>query len=306
MRKAFVAVLAVGLASCTRADKGPVLTSSAGQPSYALGYADELDGSWRAMGEGQDQERRLTAGFAARVDELKKPDWDVVRAVVDASDAAGSSAGFAGAHGRVDSVREFWGDEKTSVDAKVAGGAQYALKQASCASGCPSLDVGGPAAYALNEALDHDLQKRLRASNDAFLIIERQRTALGPANAAALEKLADDVAQASFVVHVALVVERDRLRKLLADKGSVLTTLDRFVQDERTYQVQPGRSDADKKASDQRVNDATKSKSQIAAAAAQADAASSGADQVIAGVTKDYDDALKALRDRIDMKKKAG
>lgn len=291
------------LAACAREDKGPVLASSAGQPTYALSYVDELAGSVRAVGDAQDQEHKLAANFPARVDELKKPDWDLVRAVVDRSDAAGKSADFFDAHGEVDAVRTFWTDEKSTVDGKVAGSAQYVVKQASCTSGCPSLDVAGPAVFALNESMEKEIVKRLHASNDAFLLIEREHTGLGPQNTAALEKLADEVAQASYLVHVDIVVHRERLKRMISDASDVKTTLEHFVQDEQAYRAQPGRTEADKKASDERVAQAIKTESQIDGAIAQAQAAEKGSDEAIAAATKDYDDALKGLRDKIDQKK---
>jgi hypothetical protein len=303
MRSTLLVGIGLSLAACTRTDKGPVLASSAGEPAYALGYSDELGVSVGAFSDAPQQEQKLTSGFAARIDALKKPNWDLVRAVVDESDATGKSADFFDAHGEVDGVRTFWLAEKATLDARVAGGAQYPLKDAPCASDCSNLDVGGAAAYALNEAMDKQVQRRLRASNNAYVLIERQRAALGPQNAVALEKLADDVAEASYVTHVGLVVYRQRLERLLADKSAVQATLDHFVQDEKSYQAQPGRTDAEKKASDQRVAEAGKSRSEIDAAATQGEAALKSADQTVAAATKDYDDALKALRDRIAQKK---
>ncbi len=306
MRVPVLFVTAVLLAACAPPPQGPVLVSSAGQPVYALRYADELGAAARAIGEAQDQEHKLAAGFGAHLDDLKKPDWDLVRAVVDEADTSGKSADFAGTQGEVDSVHGFWGDAKGAVDAKVAGSAQYALKQATCASDCTNLDVGGPAVSALNESMDKELQKRLRASNDACLLLERNRTALGPQNAAALEKLADDVAHASYLVHVELVVARERVTRLLADRGAVQTTLDRFMQDEKAYQSQPGRTDAEKKASDARIIEAGRRKADADAAAVQAQAAAKGGETSSVAATKDYDDALEALRDKIDRKKKGG
>jgi hypothetical protein len=158
-------------------------------------------------------------------------------------------------------------------------------------------------AYALNDSIDKELQKRLRASNGGFIEIERNRTALGPQNAAALEKLADDVSQASYLVHVELVVQRGRVRRLLADKKEALATLDRFMQDEKAQQTQPGRSDADKKASDDRIIAAGKSKADIDVAATQAEPVAKSIDATIDSTTKDYEQALKALRDKIEGKK---
>jgi|HubBroStandDraft_1064217.scaffolds.fasta_scaffold00886_9 hypothetical protein len=304
MRFAFLLGVGLALAGCSHNDQGPVLASSAGEPAYALGYADELGASVTASSDGPQQEQKLTSGFGARIDALKKPDWDLVRAVVDQSDATGKSADFFDAHGEVDGVRTFWQAEKATIDARVAGGAQYPLKDAPCTSDCTNLDVGGAAAYALNEAMDKQIQKRLRASNNAYVLIDRQRAALGTQNATALEKLADDVAEASYITHVGLVVSRQRLERLLADKSAVQATLDHFVQDEKSYQAQPGRTDAEKKACDQRIAEASKGKLEIDAAATQAEAALKSADQTIAATARDYDDALKTLRDKIDQKKK--
>jgi hypothetical protein len=303
MRLAALLGTGLALAACSRPPAGPVLASSADKPVYALQYADELGASAKAMADAPDQEHKLAAGFGAHVDELKKPDWDLVRAVVDESDSAGGSADFFDAHGEMEAVRKFWADEKSGLDVKVAGGAQYAFKQAACTSDCTNVDVGGPAAYALNEAMEKVLVKRLQKRSEAQLLIERQRAALGAQNAGALEKLADDVAEASYIVHVAMVVQRERLKRLLADKSGVEATLDRYAQDEKAYQAQPGRSETEKKASELRIAEANKSKAQIDGAVAQAQAAATGSDQAVLNATKDYNDSLKALRDKIAQKK---
>ncbi len=290
------------LAACTSSSgKGPTLVPSASQPSYALRYGDELSASTKAIGQAQADEKSIASGFAGRVDELKKPDWDLVLAVIDESDAAGKSADFADAHGEVDAVRTFWSREKDSITSKVAGNAQYTIKQA---PNCTNVDVGGSVQYALNDSVEKALQKRLRASNNAFVLIDRNKASLGPANVASLEKLADDIAQASYVVHVELVLEGERLRRLLSDRGSIAATLDRYVQDEKAFQAQSGRSDADKKASDDRIIGAGKAKASADLAASQAEPVAKDLDPTIDTATKDYDAALKALRDKIADKKR--
>jgi hypothetical protein len=306
MRVAAMVILGLLIAGCYSSQSGPVLGPSGGQPAYALRYPDALTDSVKAIGDGQDQERKLSASFGAQVDELKKPDWDLVRSVVDESDVAGKTTDFADAHGEVDAVRTFWGDEKGTVDAKVAAGSQYAVKQSTCAADCTNLDVSGQAVHALNESMDKELQKRLRAHNDAFVLIERQRSTLGVQNTAVLEKLADEVAQASYIVHVDLVVHAGRVNRLLADTGDVKSTLDRFIADEQAYQARPGRAEADKKASDERIALANKSKAAIDSAVTQAQAAAKSSDDQIAAASKDYENALDALRAKIDQKKKSG
>jgi hypothetical protein len=300
MRPALLVVCVPVVAACAPSSRnGPVLASSGDQAAYAFHYADELNASIKAVVDGQAQEKMLAAGFGARLDALKKPDWDLVQAVVVESDIAGKSADFAATHGEVDSVRTFWSDEKDTITSKTAGNAQYALKQTSCTD----TDVAGAVGYALNDSMDKQLQKRLRESNTAHILVERSKIALGPQDASALEKLADDVSQASYLVHVELVAERERMRTLLAERGKAAATLDRFMQDEQAYQAQAGRTDAEKKASGERIIAAGKTKADNDAAAAQAEPLSKSADQSIQAATSDYEQQVKVLRDQIAQKR---
>jgi hypothetical protein len=289
------------LAACSSsAGKGPVLASSAGQASYAMHYGDELAATTKAFGDAQTQEKTLSSGFAARIDELKKPDWDKVDLVLQDSDQAGKSADFAAAHGDADTVRSFWDSEKDAIHGRVVGSAQHTLKEANCTA-----DVAGGLVYAMNEGMNKQLQKRLRARNEAFTVLERYKGSLGPENVARLEKLADDVSQASYDVHVLMVVQRERLRRMVDDRDAAKKTLDRYMQDETAFQAEAGRNEADKKASQDRITAANKSKAELEAAAAQAEAVSKQLDAAIDASTKDYEDALKALRAKVEAKRKA-
>jgi hypothetical protein len=182
----------------------------------------------------------------------------------------------------------------------VNGTAGQKLKEAGCTG-----EVGGTISWAMGEAVNKQLQKRLRSRNDAFVVIERYRTAIGPQNVSQLEKLADDVAEASYTVHVLMVQQRADLDRLVADKSDVKKTLDRYIKDETDFQAEPGRTADEKKASSDRVTAANKSKADIENAAPRAEAASKDAEKSIDAATKDYDDALKGLKARIDDKKKS-
>lgn len=300
------------LAVCACTQRPAAAPSSAGQPAYALHYASELTRATKTIDEEQARQKALVTNLAARIEELKKPKWEHVRAIVDDSDAVGRAADFAEGHEEVESVRSFWADEKEPITNRVAGNAQGLVQKAHCSSsGAPghggdsSLDIRGTVGFSLSESIDKQIQKRLRARNDAFLLIERYKTELGSQNVASLEKLADEIADASYVVHVELPAARDRLHRLIADKQAVGDTLIRYATEEKAAESEPGRTDADNKASEERIASANRSQTEVDGVAGQASASSKAIDERISRAEKDYDDALQAIRAKIDEKRKA-
>lgn len=122
--------LLVTIAGCSSAGKPPATAASAGSTAYAIGYADELSGATKAINDAQAKEKQLSAGFAAHVDELKKPDWDRVQTIIGHSDEAGKSTDFADAQGEAVAVKGFWDSEKNEITGRVNGNAQQEMKKA--------------------------------------------------------------------------------------------------------------------------------------------------------------------------------
>jgi hypothetical protein len=285
---------------CSSSGRAPALPSSSGQTAYAIGYSDELNSATKAIADAQAKEKQLSAGFAAHVDELKKPDWSKVDVIITESDDAGKSADFADAQTDATAIKSFWESDKNEITARVNGNAQHTLKEAGCTA-----DTAGPISYALNEAINKQLQKKLRSKNEAFVVLERYKTSLGAQNVASLEKLADEISEASYDVHVLMVNQRNRLERLVADKNDVKKTLDRFIEEETAFQAEPGRTEPEKKASQERVTAANKNKAELDKVASQAESVMKEMDKAIDASTKDYEDALKNLKTKVSEKKKA-
>lgn len=298
--RALLSLPLLALLACSSAGKPPSTPSSAGQTSYAVRYNEELVSATKSASDARARAKQLTNGFIAHVEQLKKPDWTKVETIVDDSDQAGKSADFADSQGETAAVKHFWEEEKNELAGRANGIVQAKLKESGCAA-----ETGGTVGYAMNEAITKQIQKKLRASNEAFVVIERYKVSLGPQNVTALEKLADDVSEASYDVHVAMVLQKNRLERLVADKGEVKKTLDRFIQEETAFQSEPGRTEPEKRASAERVTAANKSKAEIDGSAQQAEGMMKEMEKSIDAATKEYDDALKATKARIAERKKA-
>jgi hypothetical protein len=150
--------------------------------------------------------------------------------------------------------------------------------------------------------MDKALEKRLRAANDAHVLIDRYKTALGAPNEPAVKKLADDVALSSYLANVALVNDRLRVAGALQQQKAADDTLQRAIADERSFQQDKGRTDAERKASDDRIAQYQKSQQAIGGAVVSADVALKNIDDQIKQAQKDHDTALRALEDAIKSK----
>jgi regulator of protease activity HflC (stomatin/prohibitin superfamily) len=137
------------------------------------------------------------------------------------------------------------------------------------------------------------------------LIIDRERGPLTKDDVATLEKLADDVARASFLVNVDLTDRELRVRRLALEADNVKETIDHAIKDEKAYAAEEGRTDADKKASDARLKADEKARDTLADAVKKVKKADKdGAlDKLVTQLQGDYDAAMDALKKKLKGKK---
>ncbi len=220
--------------------------------------------------------------------------------VVNRADEAGRSAAYVDARHDFEDTRDFFTQEREEITRKVAGSAQYVIKKKE-SSQC-DVDVSGAVSSSLKDAVDKQLEKRLRAHNDAHLLIDRYRESMGKANAAALEKQADDISSASYSTFIRSIELKVRATRLLDEANQIKKTLDQSIADERAFQAEPGRKEGDKKASNERIAKMEDGKVRIEAAVPQLQALAKEIDQRSQAMNKEYADALEALKKAVAAK----
>ncbi len=261
---------AAALSGCSTQPK-PVFASSANESSYAEHYPASLLALRTEYAADEAHARETFAAFTNYPGALSAPDGQQVLAVVTRADAAGKSGSYAAGMSEQSSVTAFLNDEKETLNQKVGGAAAYAAKQKDCTA-----DVASPAVGALDHALDKAQEDRLRGHNEAERYIEDHQDALGKANLEKLQKQADDIALASYLVHVRVKELKLELARLVDESSAVKKTL--------------AQSDADAQAV---LTSSTASKG----AKATAQTRSTAAKTATASIDSETDQAKQALTD---------
>jgi len=285
---------ALAAAACSAPKPEPRIASSAGEAGYAIEYPGALQSLSNQYVNAEGAIKKIAADFPKYPDQLKDPPWPHVLEVVQRADEAGASASYVERHREVQGARTFFTEEKDEITKRVAGSVQYAAKKKEC-----DFDAYGPAAGGLKDAVDKQLEKRTRARNEAHFLIDRHRDALGKANTQVLEKQADDISLASYLVNIEIVTVKVDAARLLADADQVKKTLDRAIADEQSFQAATGRSAAEKKASADRVTRMQESKARVDSAVAQTQTFAKDIEQRNDAIKKEYVTALDALKKAI-------
>ena len=288
------------LCGCSQPKPEPELASSAGEASYAQEYPAALESEVSAFGKGQVELDRLAQGFQKYPDELEGDvRWDRVAEVLEQADRVGRNRAYHDSVHDLTAVRQFYVEEHDPLTKKLAGSVQYVAKEKGCEA-----DVGSAAAGALDKATDERREERLRKANDAQRLVERYREALGKKNAPILERQANEVSRASYLVRIELVEHKVRLKAMIEEADAVRATVAAAIEAERGYQSEAGRSDKDKEASHVRVVAMQKAQSRLEASLENAKHTTADMEQRIAESQKKYDDAFKQLLDAVKSRAK--
>jgi hypothetical protein len=286
--------LIFALGGCAEKPLTPTIESSAEESSYAVAYPPLLEERRKQLVADKTQATELTA--KVRDHDIKSnADPKLLEEIVESADAAGRSSAFVAAQREARAFRSFWDEERGAIGARVAAAANKQVADAGC--GQP-VDVSGATSYALREGFDRQLEKRVREHNEAQHVIDRERTALGTAGTKEMEEFADQIAYASYLVHVGMIDDKQQIEGMLSERRSVSSTLDSRLKAEQDYLAQ-AKTKEDKKASEERISALSKSRSAIDTATSDAEAEVKELDQTIRQAQADYDDALEAQLKRI-------
>ncbi len=294
-----LAALAIpALPACSAPKPEPEYATSTNHSHYARDYPADLGTVTKGFSDRRVEARKIIADFNGYPAKLKDPpSWPHVAEIIDRADEDGRGYAYVERSRRVQGAAAFFDAEKDEINRKVAGSVAYTAKKKGCDEA-----IAGAAPPALKDAVEKQLDKELHDASEAQQLVDRYRGELGKENAAALEKQADDLAHASYLVHIALVEDKLRLLRMVGEADAIKKTADDDIAAERAFQQGKKVTDADKKASDARIADMNKSKAGIDAAVKQAAGVGPSIDDEIKKIQKEYDDALEALRSKLKEK----
>ncbi|HTQ04954.1 MAG TPA: hypothetical protein VMI54_13905 [Polyangiaceae bacterium] len=295
-----LAPFVVALAGCTRPEPA-LYASAADQPAYAERYPAELGTTQNAYLTDDQQAQTLASGFAKYPDQLDKPpSYAAVLEVVKAADQAGKSADLAAGMAEAEEVRAFFTANKDPIHQKVAGSVDYAAKQKQC-----DAELAGTAVGAMDRAIDQEVDETVRSHNAATRVIEDNQDALGRQNLDKLTKQSDQLALASYIVHVRMPQTKRNLDAALGDAGTVKKTLERDQEQAKAVLDDPHASKAAKVTADKRSAAASNALAALDAEIADAKKLSQDMDKRTQAAQKSYEDALKALEDDLAQRAQA-
>jgi hypothetical protein len=295
-RYPFLFVAALATQACSTPKPEPEIASAAPQGGYAARFPEEVQHTAEGFGLKYNLAKTTIGEMPGYPNKLKTAANKEVLEVYDRADESGKSYAYVERARELEGAKLFFDEEKEEITKKVAGSAQHVAKEKGC-----DVDVYSAAAHSLKESVDKQIEKRMHERSEAHLAIERHQGALGKENVAELEKQADAIAAASYVVHIELVEHKVRLNRLLGEIEAVKKSTDDAIAAERAAQAEK-RTDAEKKQAEERVAALEKSKGLLDSSVTGAKSVADSMEQRIAGIQKEYADALAAMKAKVQPK----
>ncbi len=286
------------LAGCSNQKPEPQVASSAGMQGYASRYPSKLAATRGQFNQQESQATQLTGSFATYPDQVDKPNWSDYSTMVDLADSSGRSQAYVDRARGNQEVSDFFDDKKDKIEKKVGGAANYAAKQKSC-----DVELYGPTSHALETSVDKQLEERMRDRNEAESFIDDHQDSLGKTNIDKLKKQADDIAYASYLSNIASVQTKVDLERMVNEASDVKSTLERNIKEEQAASTDSKLSDAERKAAQDRLQADQDAQSRIDSELSQAQTAMKQIDDRIKKMKDSYDQALKALKQKVEEKK---
>jgi hypothetical protein len=282
---------------CENGDAKSPYDISVEQRSSALSIPARVDYTTKRIRDHEAKAKETIGKMPGMVDKLADTDWAIVEQVVEASDDAGKDGAYAANMRDVDIARRFFEEENEQISRKVGGSMQYAAEQAGCK--LEGFGVGG----ILKKTVDERIEERLKNSNDAFLIIDRNRDALNQKNVAAVEEMASKIAEASYVVHIEMPDAKKELEGTIAAAGDARGKIQKMLDEENEPATGKPSAAADKAKKDRqkRGDDALKL---LETAESDAKANLADLEQRTKDLDASYSEALDKLLGTIKVKKK--
>jgi hypothetical protein len=286
-------MVSLSAGGCAGSRLPPTTVSSAEGAGYALSYVDQLKRAKDTFESDDVRARELGASLRAHSAGLKLDnDRAVALRVVEQSDASGRGQHFARARADERALRAVWDDERGALGARVGSAAQKEVIDGDC----KDVDVQPAVQRALRDGFDRQLERRMRAANEGQRTLEQNKARLSPANYAALGKLSDEIAQASHLVHVALIEDIRDLDRLIEERRDVEATLTRTLDDERVIQSDP-KKPSEQKASQERVVQIEKQRASLGPEVQKLESERRQLDERQRLAANEYENTLEAVKD---------
>ena len=176
---------------------------------------------------GEAESRAAFGTLPGLADKLNETDVDVVVSVIEAADDAGKDPAYGQTSREMAATAAFFEEEREPLTKKIGGSIQYQAQQKGC-----DIDAWGSVAGGLKEGVKERIEERMKASNDAFLIIERKRDAIGKKNIETVETIATDVSKASYFVHVQMEFAEEDLKAAKSAAEDAKSDIQKFIEEE--------------------------------------------------------------------------